>query len=482
MMILENLYPGRVFYYFEQIAGIPHGSGNTRAISNYLVNFAKAHSLKYRQDEKNNVIIFKDATPGYEAAEPVIIQGHMDMVCEKEQGVEIDFEKDGLALEIADGYVCAKGTTLGGDDGIAIAYALALLESKDLAHPRLEVVVTVDEEIGMFGAMDIDLSVLKGRRMLNIDSEEEGHFLTSCAGGIAVHAKLPVNRVTKKGVLLRLAVTGLVGGHSGAEIHRERGNANILMGRFLCALGRQTSMGICSLAGGQKDNAIPRECTAEIIVEQNEVLLVKRVAQQMQEIFRQELAVSDKEAVMVCVEAGSAEAAALDQDSAGRVIAYLRMVPNGVQSRCQAMPQMVETSLNLGILELTADSLNMVTSIRSSVRTRKEELLERVGTLVGLLGGTYETTGDYPAWEYLQESQLRDRISRVYEDIYGEPPVFESIHAGLECGIFSEKLPGLDCVSFGPDIEDIHTPKERLNIASVGRVWDFLVDFLRQEK
>lgn len=482
MMILENLYPGRVFYYFEQIAGIPHGSGNTGAISNYLVDFAKQHNLKYRQDEKNNVIIFKEATPGYEAAAPIIIQGHMDMVCEKEQGVEIDFEKDGLELAIADGYVYAKGTTLGGDDGIALAYALALLESKELAHPRLEVVVTVDEEVGMLGAADIDLSMLKGRRMLNIDSEEEGHFLTSCAGGIAVHAKIPIKRVTKKGVLLRLAVTGLAGGHSGGEIHRERGNANILMGRVLSALNRQTSMGICSLAGGQKDNAIPRECTAEIIVEQSEVLRVKQTAQQMHEIFRQELAVSDKEAVVICVEAGSAEAAALDQDSAGRVISYLRTVPNGVQARCQAMPQMVETSLNLGILELTADSLNMVTSLRSSVRTRKEDLLERVETLIELLGGTTETSGDYPAWEYLQESQLRDHISRVYEDIYGEPPVFESIHAGLECGIFSEKLPGLDCVSFGPDIEDIHTPKERLNIASVGRVWDFLVDFLRQEK
>lgn len=482
MMILENLYPARVFYYFEQIAGIPHGSGNTGAISSYLANFAKQHGLKYRRDDKNNILIFKEATPGYEAASPVILQGHMDMVCEKEPDAAIDFEKDGLALFVRDGYVCAKGTTLGGDDGIAIAYALALLESKEIGHPRLEVVFTVDEEIGMLGAMDMDLSMLKGRRMLNIDSEEEGHFLTSCAGGISVHASIPVRRVTKSGALVRLTVTGLAGGHSGGEIHRERGNANILMGRLLRAISRQTSVGIGALAGGRKDNAIPAECRAELITEQGELARVRQTAEQMQEIFRRELAVSDREVKVLCEDAGSGSAEVLDADSADRAITYLRTVPNGVQSRCQAMPQMVETSLNLGILELLPDRLSMVTSIRSSVSTRKEELLERLIMLTGLFGGSVETRGDYPAWEYRQDSQLREHISRVYEDLYGNPPVFESIHAGLECGIFSSKLQGLDCVSFGPNIEDIHTPRERLDIASVGRVWDFLVDFLRQEK
>ncbi len=481
-MILENLYPARVFYYFEQIAGIPHGSGNTGAISSYLANFAKQHGLKYRRDDKNNILIFKEATPGYEAASPVILQGHMDMVCEKEPDAAIDFEKDGLALFVRDGYVCAKGTTLGGDDGIAIAYALALLESKEIGHPRLEVVFTVDEEIGMLGAMDMDLSMLKGRRMLNIDSEEEGHFLTSCAGGISVHASIPVRRVTKSGALVRLTVTGLAGGHSGGEIHRERGNANILMGRLLRAISRQTSVGIGALAGGRKDNAIPAECRAELITEQGELARVRQTAEQMQEIFRRELAVSDREVKVLCEDAGSGSAEVLDADSADRAITYLRTVPNGVQSRCQAMPQMVETSLNLGILELLPDRLSMVTSIRSSVSTRKEELLERLIMLTGLFGGNVETCGDYPAWEYRQDSQLREHISRVYEDLYGNPPVFESIHAGLECGIFSSKLRGLDCVSFGPNIEDIHTPRERLDIASVGRVWDFLVDFLRQEK
>lgn len=482
MMLSEKLYPQRVFYYFEQIAAIPHGSRNTKAISDYLVNFAKEHNLVWYQDENNNVVIVKEASAGYEAAEPIIIQGHMDMVCEKEKGVDIDFEKDGLKLYIDGDFLKAEGTTLGGDDGIAVAYALALLDSQEIAHPKLEVVITVDEEIGMLGADAIDLSMLTGHTMLNIDSDVEGSFLTGCAGGMAVNVTLPIKRVMQSGEKVALTITGLEGGHSGSEIDKEHGNANILMGRLLRALFEETPFGIISLAGGLKDNAIPRECVTELLVPQENVNLVKEIADKLDIELKKEFMTADPSVCIEFEDLGKKEESILDFGSVSRVIFYLRSVPNGVQHMSQVMHGMVETSLNLGIMELKEDALHTVTSIRSSVGTRKADLLDRVTAIVELLGGEAEVEGDYPAWEYKKDSSLRPQIAKVYKQLYGKDPVFETIHAGLECGLLSEKIKNLDCVSFGPDNFDIHTPKERLSISSTGRVWDFIVEFLRQAK
>lgn len=482
MMLSEKLYPQRVFYYFEQIAAIPHGSRNTKAISDYLVDFAKEHNLVWYQDENNNVVIVKEASAGYEAAEPIIIQGHMDMVCEKEKGVDIDFEKDGLKLYIDGDFLKAEGTTLGGDDGIAVAYALALLDSQEIAHPKLEVVITVDEEIGMLGADAIDLSMLTGHTMLNIDSEVEGSFLTGCAGGMAVNVTLPIKRVMQSGEKVALTITGLEGGHSGSEIDKEHGNANILMGRLLRALFEEIPFGIISLAGGLKDNAITRECVTELLVPQENVNLVKEIADKLDIELKKEFMTADPSVCIEFEDLGKKEESILDFDSVSRVIFYLRSVPNGVQHMSQVMHGLVETSLNLGIMELKEDALHTVTSIRSSVGTRKADLLDRVTAIVELLGGEAEVEGDYPAWEYKQDSSLRPQIAKVYKQLYGKDPVFETIHAGLECGLLSEKIKNLDCVSFGPDNFDIHTPKERLSISSTGRVWDFIVEFLRQAK
>lgn len=482
MMLSEKLYPQRVFDYFEQIAAIPHGSRNTKAISDYLVDFAKEHNLVWYQDENNNVVIVKEASAGYEAAEPIIIQGHMDMVCEKEKGVDIDFEKDGLKLYIDGDFLKAEGTTLGGDDGIAVAYALALLDSQEIAHPKLEVVITVDEEIGMLGADAIDLSMLTGHTMLNIDSEVEGSFLTGCAGGMAVNVTLPIKRVMQSGEKVALTITGLEGGHSGSEIDKEHGNANILMGRLLRALFEETPFGIISLAGGLKDNAITRECVTELLVPQENVNLVKEIADKLDIELKKEFMTADPSVCIEFEDLGKKEESILDFGSVSRVIFYLRSVPNGVQHMSQVMHGLVETSLNLGIMELKEDALHTVTSIRSSVGTRKADLLDRVTAIVELLGGEAEVEGDYPAWEYKQDSSLRPQIAKVYKQLYGKDPVFETIHAGLECGLLSEKIKNLDCVSFGPDNFDIHTPKERLSISSTGRVWDFIVEFLRQAK
>ena len=482
MRVLEHLQPERVFYYFEEIAKIPHGSGNTKQISDYLVSFAKDHDLEYYQDEINNVIIIKEATEGYENSAPVIIQGHMDMVCEKESTSTINFETDGLQLYVDGEFVKAKDTTLGGDDGIAVAYALALLESTEYDHPRLEVVITVDEETGMDGAYGIDLSMLKGKKMLNIDSDEEGIFLTSCAGGTGVRALIPVNRNTEEGVVLHVKVDGLFGGHSGGEIHKERGNASILMGRVLNNIAKEVPFGIITLAGGLKDNAIPRECNASILVPEEGVFRALEIIEETSNTLKKELFSSDPKVQVTAVNAGVQSADILDFISLNKVLCYLRMVPNGVQNMSQAIPGLVETSLNLGIMELKEDVFMTETSIRSSVKTRKEDVREKIINIIEILGGEAEVMGDYPAWEYKAESKLREEIAISYKSVYGEEPQFTAIHAGLECGILSEKIEGLDCVSFGPQNFDIHTPQERLNIASTERVWNFLVEFLKQAK
>ena len=482
MRALENLKPENVFYYFEEIANIPHGSRNTKQISDYLVNFAKERNLEHYQDELNNVVIIKEASEGYENAEPVIIQGHMDMVCEKENGSTIDFEKDGLELYVDDGFVKAKDTTLGGDDGIAVAYALALLDSKELKHPRLEVVITVDEEIGMLGAVDIDLSMLKGHIMLNIDSDVEGEFLTSCAGGMSINSSIPVTRTAQTGLETIITLTGLDGGHSGAEIHKEHGNANILMGRILENIFNELPFGILDLKGGLKDNAIPRESTVTLLIPEEAREDVTRIVNATAKELAAELSVADP-ATRIDLSFGNVtEKNVLDYASVNKIILYLRTVPNGVINMSQVIPGLVETSLNLGVLELKDNELSTLTSIRSSVATRKEDLKRRVMNIIEMLGGECEAEGEYPAWEYNDHSTLRPQVVKVYQELFGQEPKLTAIHAGLECGILSDKIPNLDCVSFGPTNYDIHTPKERLSISSTEKYWNFLVKFLEEAK
>ncbi len=480
MSVLENLQPQKVFHYFEEICNIPHGSRNTKQISDYLVQFAKDRNLTYYQDELNNVIIKKDASAGYEASEPIIIQGHMDMVCEKENDCDIDFEKDGIRLMIDGDFVTADGTTLGGDDGIAVAYALAILDSDDIPHPALEVVITVDEEIGMLGAFDMDLSMLKGHKMLNIDSDVEGHFLTSCAGGMSLIADIPVKRTTQVGLAAEIVLTGLVGGHSGSEIDKEHGNADILMGRVFSALADVTPFGVITMAGGLKDNAIPRECKATILLPEESLATSCDAVKALEATLKNEYIKSDAGIQILVQPMGIQKADILDYASVNRVLCYLRMVPNGILHMSQVMSGLVETSLNLGILELTDEALHTVTSIRSSVSSRKEDVKNRVAMVVELLGGEITIEGDYPAWEYKDKSDVRTEIAAVYKDLFGEEPVFEAIHAGLECGIFSEKIKDLDCVSFGPNNYDIHTPKERLSISSTERMWRLILEFLKR--
>lgn len=483
MGILTGLEPEKVFYYFEEITKIPHGSRDTKRISDYLVGFAKEHNLKFIQDELNNVIIFKDASKGYENADSVIIQGHMDMVCEKEDDCDIDFSKDPLRLEVNDGIISAKGTTLGGDDGIAVAYALAILDDDTILHPALEVVITVDEEIGMLGAADLDTTPLKSKMMINIDSEDEGILLASCAGGMTATVHVPVKKEAIKGTKATLVVDGLAGGHSGVEINKGRANANKLVGRVLYGLSKEFSFNLVSVNGGLKDNAIPRASKAELVFAPNTDLeAVKACLADFDAAFKHEYKTTDAKVKVSLTAVSEDEVTAFDADSTSRVITGLMNLPLGIQSMSFDIEGLVQTSLNLGILETTETEVAFSYSVRSSVESEKQDLYLQLESLAKLLGGCVTSMGEYPAWEYKEDSKLRSIMVESFKRQYGHDPEIQAIHAGLECGLFAGKIEGLDAVSFGPDMKDVHTPNESMDVASVKRTWDYLVDVLASLK
>lgn len=477
MGVLTGLYPQRVFDYFEELTRIPRGSGNEKAVSDYLISFAKEHALFSVQDEANNVIMIKEASAGREAEEPIILQGHMDMVAVKDADCPLSLEHDALAIAVEGDTIYAKGTSLGGDDGIALAYALAVLEDETLSHPRLEAVFTTDEEVGMNGAAAIDLSLLKGKRLINIDSEEEGILTVGCAGGVRVHSVIPVKRERTRGVSACVRIHGLQGGHSGAEIHKQRGNANCLMGRFLCVLSDIVPYALVSCTGGTKDNAIPIEAEAKIVIPAKEKEALLTAAVEYESTLQKEFANRDAGVrVSLTFDQGDAESEyhALDETSTKTAARFLVSVPDGVQAMSMDIKGLVETSLNMGIVRLTDNGLETDHSIRSSVASAKDALREKLTALSALAGGTVSCHGDYPAWEYRKDSPLRECMIAQYREMFGKEPKVEVIHAGLECGLLSAKLPGLDCVSFGPDLTDIHTTSERMHIASVGRMYDYL--------
>ena len=473
---LAGLQPEAVFRYFEEICAIPHGSYNTKAISDYLVDFAKTHNLRYIQDELNNVILFGDATEGYEDHEPVIIQGHMDMVCEKDADCPIDMATEGLDVTHDGDYVFAKGTTLGGDDGIAVAYALALLADPTIPRPALEVVITVDEETGMEGATGIDLSMLRGRKLINIDSEEEGIFTVSCAGGVKTTIHMPVERRAVYGPCVRLTVEGLRGGHSGVEIHKPLANANKVMGEFLSRVQQLMPVCITKLSGGAKDNAIPRSCQVTLVALGMYIERINDVAAQLQKEIREQF--DEPDVVIRGDDVDALGGNALTTECSAKLIALLNSVPNSVQTWSADIPGLVQTSLNLGVAEL-GEELKLTFALRSCVKQEKADLVKRLEDVAAFHGATCTHKGDYPAWEYKKDSVLRDTMVRVFEEMYQRPAKVVAIHAGLECGLLSEKLPGLDCVSIGPEMHDIHTSRERLGIASVERMWKYLQEVLK---
>lgn len=476
--MLEHLQPQRVFYYFEKMCQIPHGSGNTKQISDFCVNFAKEHNLEYYQDADNNVIIIKEATAGYENSDPVIIQGHLDMVCEKTADCPKDMEKEGLDIYVDGDEVRAKDTTLGGDNGIAVAMALAILESKELSHPRVEAVFTVDEEIGLLGAGSIDVSPLKGKTMLNLDSEDEGIFTVSCAGGNSADCRLPIQTTSYSGMAYEIEITGCKGGHSGVEIDKGRSNPNVLMGRVLQQAADYTDVAIAYVEGGLKDNAIPVQSKAVVVCKDNDV--IKNAVESMQTVFANEYATADPAIKITINEMQVTDIAVMDTVSTQKVITLLMCLPNGVQTMSMDIEGLVQTSLNMGIVKTNKDELQISLCVRSSVDSEREMLNRRIRILMTQLGGTMDIEGDYPGWEYKKDSRLRDLMIEVFKEQYGEEPKVEAIHAGLECGMFAGKIPGLDCVSIGPNLSQIHTVRESMNIPSVQRVYAFVLELLKR--
>lgn len=474
--MLEQLEPKKVFEYFEKICEIPHGSGNTKALSDFIVNFAKERGLNTFQDDSDNVIVYKPGVKEGADKEPVIIQGHIDMVCEKnfETNARFDFEKDPLQLRVMDDYIFAKGTTLGGDDGIAVAYMMALLDENDEAMPPLECVFTSDEEIGMIGANKLDFSKLSGKKLINIDNEKEGEFLTSCAGGQKAACNVPVRFVERIGIKYEIVVCGLLGGHSGTEINKYRGNANLIMGRLLNYIGSKMYFDLITVNGGLQDNAIPRECKAEILVNEADIDTLENLISEFEDTMKNEYRKIETDLTVYCINNDEFKTKVLTPKTKERVVFLLMTLPDGVQKMSPDDDNLVQTSCNIGIIKMLKDSFEVILSLRSSVTSEKEALSTKIQYLTETIGGKYTASGKYPAWEYCENSKLRNMFIEKYETMYGKKATVCGLHAGLETGIFFQNIKGIDIAAVGPDIEDIHTPKEKLSISSTERVYKLI--------
>ena len=478
MTVLNGLNPVGVMKYFEEISMIPRGSKNEKQISDYLVKFAKDRGFEVIQDEFLNVIIKKKATTGYEHVPSMILQGHMDMVCEKNQGTNHDFLVDPLELRVVDGWIKATGTTLGADNGIAVAFALALLDSNDLPHPALEVLITSDEEMGMSGAQNLDVTLLQSKTLINIDTEEEGELYVSCAGGARGAFEIQVTNIPTAEKGLHLKVRGLQGGHSGAEIHLQKGNANKLLGRVLNSLRNELTIKLSHISGGSKDNAIPREADAIFLSSDSDK--TKAIVSKYHEIFRNELRVSDSEIRLELEEV--TVSSVFTNEETSKIIDAVSMHPNGIRTMSLDIEGLVESSLNLGVIVQGEQSIKLQSAIRSSVLSLKLSMVEELKTLAKVLAINFTDSAHYPAWQYRENSKIRNVFETVYENLNNKKAGIKAIHAGLECGLFDEKFNDLDMISFGPDIRGAHTPEERVNIESVERVWNYFVEVMKESK
>ena len=467
----------RVLYYFEEICRIPHGSGNMEKIAQFCQEFAEKRGLWCHRDQAQNVMIKKAASPGREGEEPVILQGHLDMVCQKDIGVEIDFEKDGIRTFIEGDFLKARGTTLGGDDGIAIAMILAILERDDLSHPPIEALFTTDEEVGMIGAGKVDYTLLSGKRMVNLDSEQEGVITCSCAGGRDVVLNLPVTFCERKGDLVKISFDSFLGGHSGVDIAEKRENAICFMARFLLELYESEAFALASFSGGKKPNVIPSESEVLLLCEKGEEVLKK--AEEILSAWKEEISSSEKNfSYSISLLEKEGKAKATDPVETPLILNHLSLLPTGVVEMSDQVPGQVQSSLNLGVMETKEEGFVAHFLLRSSLLSALSEMEEILSLLAENFGGTMESFGHYPPWEYRKESPLRDLYAGLYKEERGEEIKIEGIHAGLECGVFAGNIPDLDCIAIGPDLLDIHTTAERLSLSSTERLFKRLLRLL----
>ena len=472
--ILKEKDYKNIFHFFTELSAVPRGSKNNTAISNYIANYAKEHSLEYMQDEYENVVIIKEASKGYENTPAIMIQGHMDMVCEKLNECTHDFITQGIELLVDGDFIHADRTTLGADNGIAVAYSLALLEDDTLQHPRIEAIFTTDEEIGMEGAIGLDVSILKGKYLLNVDSEDEGTLLTSSAGGLTGTCELPIKHISENGIKLNIEISNLQGGHSGAEIHKNRTNATKLMARLLFELREHVNVGLIDMEGGRKDNAIPRDASATLFIKPEDLESFTNAYEDLTVKYINEVKASEPDLAIHLTNLGEEEFECLHPISFEKLLFFLLNTPNGVQVMSSEIPGLVESSVNLGIFHLEQEKAICCFSVRSSKNSYKQYLSSRLNYMAQFLGGEFYVRAQYPAWEYKKDSILRDHLIKTFKEQYGYDPKLEAIHAGLECSFFAEKIPGVDIVALGPNMQDIHTPKEKLSLSSAINVYKYL--------
>ncbi len=480
---IEGLEPRLLWEHFYQLAQIPRCSKHEEKAREYVIAVAERNQMEYKTDAVGNVVVKVPATPGKENAPIVVLQSHLDMVCEKNKDVDHDFSKDPIEL-VRDGeWITANGTTLGADNGIGAAAMLAVMESKDVVHGPLELLFTIDEETGLTGASGLDDSMLEGRILLNLDSEEDGVIYIGCAGGrdTEFFLKRDSQAPTSGFVPVKVLVTGLQGGHSGLNIHEGRGNAIKLLTRMLWNLRETVDFQLAEIDGGNKHNAIPRECDAILFVNPNDVDTVKSVASQYEAIYQQEYQFVEKGIrIQVSTEGFDVPDAVVSKELRDNLLNMLYAMPHGVMAMSLAVPGLVETSTNLAVVKTTDTQISILTSQRSSVTSRLDEICEMVRAVGELVGADIRQGNGYPAWQPNPDSELLKVAKAVHQELFGKEPEVKAIHAGLETGIIGAKFPGMDMISFGPTIEGAHSPDERVHIPAVEKFWKFLTAILQQ--
>lgn len=478
--VIEALEPKNVWKNFYALNQIPRCSKHEEKVSKFVTDFAEKCGLTWKADKVGNLLISKPATKGMEDRPALVIQGHLDMVCEKNNDIEHDFSNDPIKMKVEDGWVTAEGTTLGADNGIAVAIGMAVMEAKDLVHPPMEFLFTVDEETGLTGANALEKDFVKGRILLNIDSEEEGALYIGCAGGLntMLSDKIEWQKASNDYITYNLKVGGLRGGHSGLNIHEGFGNAIILLGRLLKAISGKINMRMVAVNAGSKHNAIPREAVASIQIMPDQLITAKEIIREYEQIYKNEYKLIE-EGIFISLEETGRVVRVFSNDFTFRLIRLMYGIPNGVMAMSHAIEGLVETSTNLAIIETKEKHVELLTSQRSSLASAVDDTAEKVKAVAELAGFHVEYNDGYPAWEPNPDSKLLAACKKIYQDKYGKEPEVKAIHAGLECGIIGEHYDGMDMISFGPDIEGAHSPDERLRIESTQHIWEYLLEIMK---